>query len=201
MNSWVTRALRALPAAAITISLVGAPLAGRTQDATTALPSYAVNAGETIKGTISGFDGANLMYVRDVRGFIDNVTLHPGTVINPVGLRLQPGDAVSITGRSSGKTFIADQIDTPYREYGYDYGDYPYYPYYGYPYYGYPYGYGFGYGYGYPLIGFGIGFGFGFGFDRFGGFGRGFGRGFDRGFSRGGGGFSRGFARGGGRRG
>jgi len=90
------------------------------------------------------------MYVRDVRGFIDNVTLHQGTIINPTGIRLQPGYPVTITGRASGSTFLADQIDTPFHNYGYAY------PYYG-PVYAYPYPYP------YPAYRINVGWGWGWG--------------------------------------
>ncbi len=88
------------------------------------------------------------MYVRDVRGFVDHVTLRQGTVINPTGIRLQPGFSVTVTGHTSGSTFVADEIDTPYRFYGYAY---PYY----YPYYYYP-----------PYYGLSLGFGWGWGWRR-----------------------------------
>jgi hypothetical protein len=139
MNTWVKRALRTLPAAAVSLVLIAAPSMSSAQP----LPSYATKGGETIKGRISSFNGAYTMYVRDDRGFTDNVTLHQGTIINPTGIRLQPGFAVTIYGRPSGSTFIADQIDTPYRTV------------YAYPYYGYPYYYG------YPAISLGFGWGWG----------------------------------------
>jgi len=111
------------------------------------MPSYAVTKVETIKGTISSFNGAYNMYVRDVRGYIDSVTLHQGTIINPTGIRLQPGYPVTITGRPSGSTFLADQIDTPYRiTYAYGYPGYYGYPYYPYPAYGLSLGFGWGWG-------------------------------------------------------
>jgi hypothetical protein len=58
-------------------------------------------------------------------------------VINPTGIRLQPGFPVTVEGHANGSTFMADQIDTPFHAVGY----------YGYPYpaYGYPYGYGYPY--------------------------------------------------------
>ena len=143
MKSWVKRALRTLPAVAASITLLGLPSLALAQP----MPSYAVRKVETIRGTISSFNGAYTMYVRDNRGYIDDVTLHQGTIINPTGIRLQPGFPVTITGRPNGSTFLADQIDTPYRiVYGY-----------GYPYYGY------GYGYPYPAYGPSLGFGWGWG--------------------------------------
>jgi|HubBroStandDraft_4_1064222.scaffolds.fasta_scaffold509421_1 hypothetical protein len=153
MKSWVKQALRTLPAVAASITILGTPTIGLAQDT---MPSYAVGKGETIKGTVSGFNGTYTMYVRDVRGYIDNVTLHQGTIINPTGIRLQPGYPVTIYGRTSGSTFLADQIDTPYRIVsGYGYG-YP--GYYGYPYYPYPaYNIGIGFGWGWGGGGWGHG--------------------------------------------
>lgn len=148
MKSWVKQALRTLPAAAASIAFLSFPTIGLAQEP---MPSYAVTKVETIKGTVSSFNGATTMYVRDVRGYIDDVTLHKGTIINPTGIRLQPGYPVTITGRPNGSTFLADQIDTPFRMvYGYGYPAYPVYPYYGY-----------GYGYPYPAYGVSLGWGWG----------------------------------------
>ena len=121
------------------------------------LPTYATGStDETIHGMIASINGAYDVSVRDDRGFVDNVTLHQGTIINPTGLTLAPGQKVTILGRANGQTFSANQIDTPYHAYAVGYGyDYPYYS-------------GFGYGYRpYPVYGFGFGYGrsrFGFGF-------------------------------------
>jgi hypothetical protein len=143
MKSWVKQALRVLPAVAASIAVITLPSVGLAQ-AQEPMPSYATTKVETIRGTVSSFNGTYTMYVRDVRGYIDNVTLHKGTIINPTGIRLQPGFAVTISGRTSGSTFLADQIDTPYRVvYGYGYPYYPYYP--------------------YPAFNVGIGFGWGWG--------------------------------------
>jgi hypothetical protein len=133
-------------------------------------PSYAVGSQQSIKGTISSFDGQYSVLVQeDGKNYTDNVQMHEGTVINPTGIRLQPGMKVTVYGYANGSVFRADRIDTAYpANYGYGgypnggyggYGGYPYggyggYPYggygYGYPYGGYPYG---GYGYGYPYGG------------------------------------------------
>ncbi len=119
------------------------------------LPSYA-SGEESIRGRIASVDGKYHLQLRDDRGYIDNVSLHDGTIINPTGLRLSPGQSVTIVGHNSGKTFEANEIDTPYGRYGFA----PAYAYvYPYGYYGYPYPYRV-----YPA--FGIGFrdrGFGFG--------------------------------------
>ncbi len=128
-------------------------------------PSYSMphpppNPGEeTIHGRIVSFDGAYNLQVNDDRGFVDNVRMHQGTIINPTGLTLAPGMVVTIYGANSGSVFAAHQIDTPYQSYGYAYPVYPYpvYPFYGYPFYGYPYPFGAR-----VFVGFGFGFGFGY---------------------------------------
>ncbi len=71
-----------------------------------------------IHGRILGFDGAYALTVRDERGFLDNVQLHQGTIINPTGLTLAPGMVVSIIGYNAGPYFAANEIDTPYVYYG-----------------------------------------------------------------------------------
>ena len=128
---------------------VVAVLASCSSVAAATLPSYATNE-ETIKGTIASVSGNHHISVRDDRGFVDEVTLHDGTVINPTGLKLAPGLTVTILGRNAGSSFSANEIDTPYSErsgvtyaypylvdgafgapYGYGYpGGYPVGPYY-----------------------------------------------------------------------
>ena len=79
------------------------------------LPSYATRpAGEQIRGRISAITGKYSLEVRDVRGYIDSVALHQGTIINPTGLALRPGMQVTIYGTPAGSVFAANQIDTPY---------------------------------------------------------------------------------------
>ena len=78
-------------------------------------PSYA-NTEETIRGRVLSFDGGYDLRVRDARGFVDNVRLHRGTVINPTGLTLAPGMSVTIYGRNAGGFFAANEIDTPYHQ-------------------------------------------------------------------------------------
>ena len=131
------------------------------------VPSYS-SPGETIKGTISSFDGKYGLSVRDERGFLDNVQLRDGTIINPTGLRLASGMSVTILGQNAGNAFVANEIDTPYHvddDYAYSVPGYAnaVYP-------GYDVGYGGfgGFGYGYGSYGFGyfpgyVGYGFGFG--------------------------------------
>lgn len=113
-------------------------------------PSYAhPPTGETIRGTIASIDAKYHITVRDERGYIDDVTLHPGTIINPTGLTLARGQRVTINGEPSGGTLIANEIDTPYH---YSYVIPVYYPYPPYPL------YDLRYGFGYPRYRFGFGF-------------------------------------------
>jgi hypothetical protein len=150
----ILTALIALAAAAL-------PLGALAQTGGTDAPTYATapppsygTADEAIHGRVASFDGAYNLQVRDDRGYVDNVQLHQGTVINPTGLRLAPGMTVTIHGVNRGSAFAANEIDTPYDSYGFVPG-YPY----AYP--GYPYPYPV---YGYPS--FGLGFHFGPSFHR-----------------------------------
>jgi hypothetical protein len=114
-------------AALLSIAALSTPLAARAQQAPSA-PTYArpaVNGEETIRGRVNGFDGKYSLQVRDDRGFIDNVQLHQGTIINPTGLSLQPGMPVTIAGYNRGRVFAANQIDTPYGSYGFVPAGYP----------------------------------------------------------------------------
>jgi hypothetical protein len=122
-------------------------------------PSYAVKM-DTIHGRIASFDGHYALTVRDDRGYLDRITLHDGTIINPRGLRLAAGMSVTVSGRPSASALLADEIDTRYHEdpgsyYGPGYPVYQAYPAY-YPYYACCYA---------PYSSFGIGI-------HFGGYGR-----------------------------
>jgi hypothetical protein len=93
------------------------PAAAQTelQSAPPAPPSYATPSGEEqIRGTISAVTGKYTLQLRDSRGFMDNVTLHPGTIINPTGLKLLAGMPVTIAGHNAGASFTANEIDAPY---------------------------------------------------------------------------------------
>lgn len=79
-------------------------------------PSYA-SGEENVHGRVISFDGQYSLQVRDERGFVDNVRLHPGTIINPTGLTLAPGMIVSILGYNAGPYLAANEIDTPYAFY------------------------------------------------------------------------------------
>lgn len=109
------------------------------------LPSYArpgyATTEQTIKGRVTVINGT-YMEIADTNGYIDRVELHQGTIINPTGIRLEPGMTVTIIGHASGNKFLANEIDTPYH-----YSAYAPYPYYPYPYYGPPVYLGIGFGY------------------------------------------------------
>jgi opacity protein-like surface antigen len=102
--------IKQLLAAAAALALA-APVAAQAQE----VPSYAaVQNDQQIQGRVTGFDGAYNLQVRDNNGYVDNVELHDGTIINPTGLALAPGMIVSILGDSAGPVFDANEIDTPY---------------------------------------------------------------------------------------
>lgn len=88
-----------------------APLAASAQGA----PSYARPSSEqTIHGRIASINGTFNITVRDDAGYLDNVELHQGTIINPTGLTLAPGMTVTVLGYNAGSAFAANEIDTPY---------------------------------------------------------------------------------------
>lgn len=118
-----------------TVCAANAPIPASAQP----VPSYAT-AEQTIHGRIASVDGEFNITVDDDNGYEDNVHLHHGTIINPTGLTLEPGQSVTIIGYNAGSYFEANEIDTPYNYYG----ERPAPVYYGagwwYP--GFPYGYG-----------------------------------------------------------
>jgi hypothetical protein len=120
---------------AVTGTLASVTTASAQAPSPTPLPSYARPTAqsdeETITGRIAAISGTYDLQVRDDRGFIDHVRLHPGTIIYPTGLQLAPGMSVTIAGHNDGSIFTANEIDTPYS---------PTAPYIGYwPYAAYPY--------------------------------------------------------------
>jgi hypothetical protein len=111
-----------LIAALIAALSIAAPLAADAQIAPSGPgPSYADDSaygGEAqIHGRVLSFDGAYNVQVKDEKGYVDNVQLHQGTIINPTGLTLAPGMVVSIMGYNAGSSFAANEIDTPYTFY------------------------------------------------------------------------------------
>jgi len=95
----------------------------------------------TIAGEIASVDGPFNIRFADDRGFLDEVQLHPGTIVIPNGLQLAVGMHLTIEGSfDEDGIFQADQVDA---EYPYA-GEPPPPAYYG-PGWWYP---GFAYGYG-----------------------------------------------------
>jgi hypothetical protein len=78
------------------------------------LPSYAT-AEEVIYGRIRSIDGQYHLTVRDNKGYLDSVALHQHTLINPPGLVLAPRMSVTIFGYNAGSVFVANEIDTAYK--------------------------------------------------------------------------------------
>ncbi len=114
----MNRNIVALAAFTLASCAAAAPLAAQAQDEPSyAQPQYA-QADAQIRGRIASFDGGYNLTVRDERGYIDNVQLHDGTIINPTGLTLAPGMIVSILGYNAGPYFDANEVDTPYTYYG-----------------------------------------------------------------------------------
>jgi hypothetical protein len=104
-------------AAASAAVLLAVPFAASAQSYAQGQPSYA-SAEENLHGRIVAFDGGYNLRVRDERGYVDAVQMHPGTIINPTGLTLAPGMVVSVLGYNAGPYLAANEIDTPYTFYG-----------------------------------------------------------------------------------
>jgi hypothetical protein len=66
---------------------------------------------ETIHGKIASFDGAQNLQLDDDRGFVANVVLERGTIVQPNGARLAPGMRVTIVGTNRGPVLAANEID------------------------------------------------------------------------------------------
>jgi hypothetical protein len=66
-----------------------------------------------LAGTVVDFHGKYGLVVRDPRGVLKDVVLHPGTIIKPEGLRLERGMKVIVIGQAADQTFAAGEIDAP----------------------------------------------------------------------------------------
>jgi hypothetical protein len=67
-----------------------------------------------VQGTIVEIVGKYDVRVKTARGDIADVTLRPGTIINPTGMTLRPGIAVTVLGSANANSFAATRIDTPF---------------------------------------------------------------------------------------
>lgn len=68
-----------------------------------------------VVATVTDFHGKYGLAVRDARGRVIDVAMHPGTIIRPEGLRLERGMIVTIVGQAADRAFAAAEIDTPYQ--------------------------------------------------------------------------------------
>jgi hypothetical protein len=73
------------------------------------------DAPSRLVGTVTDFHGKYGLVVRDARGRVVDVALHPGTIIKPEGLRLERGMQVTIIGQAADRAFAAGEIDTAYQ--------------------------------------------------------------------------------------
>jgi hypothetical protein len=77
-------------------------------------PSAPVTAArDHLVAQITNFSGKYGITVRDAKGALVSVQMHRGTVIEPVGLRLDVGMRVALTGSVRDGVFQADRIDVP----------------------------------------------------------------------------------------
>ena len=102
--------VRAASACAIAM-LLAAPVATRAD--APAAPSASAEPAQ-ITGTVVDFHGKYGLVVRDERGALVDVVMHQGTVIEPVGLRLERGMRVTILGSAQERTLAANRIVTSY---------------------------------------------------------------------------------------
>jgi hypothetical protein len=106
----------AAAAAALAIGILAAPLAVLAQAQTPGpggpVPSYAAaSRDQAVRGIVANYDGKYVLQVRDRAGYLDNVRLHQGTIINPTGIPLQNGMRIVVYGYNAGQTFAANEID------------------------------------------------------------------------------------------
>ncbi len=115
MWSTMTFSVKAAAAAAAlaTLALAVPPAASaETTRSSGSIPSYAAaGKDQSVRGVVANYDGKYVLQVRDRAGYLDNVRLHQGTIINPTGLPLQNGMRVIVYGYNAGRTFAANEID------------------------------------------------------------------------------------------
>jgi hypothetical protein len=101
--------MKRLTRSALIIAALVLPVAARADMSNSAARS----SEQTIHGTIDSIDGKYVFTMRDGRAGLEGVTMHRGTIINPIGLQLKPGMRVAISGHAAGGRFDADEIDAP----------------------------------------------------------------------------------------
>lgn len=101
--------MKRLTSSGLILAALILPLAARADTS-----NYAITSGEqTIHGQINSIDGKYGLTVREDGVGLEGVTMHRGTVIDPVGLQLKPGMRITIAGHIDGRTFDANEIDAP----------------------------------------------------------------------------------------
>ena len=98
-----------LASSALILAALVLPIAARAETSNSA----ARPCEETIHGTIDSIDGKYDFTVRDGRAGLKGVTMHRGTIIEPIGLQLKSGMRVTICGHATEGTFDANEIDAP----------------------------------------------------------------------------------------
>jgi len=89
----------AAAAAALAIAALATPPAASAQARGPGgpVPSYAAASNDqSVRGVVANYDGKYVLQVRDRAGYVDNIRLHQGTIINPTGLPLQNGMRVIV---------------------------------------------------------------------------------------------------------
>jgi hypothetical protein len=67
-----------------------------------------------IAATVVDFHGKYGLVVRDAGGALAEVTLRQGTIIKPLGLRLERGMIVAIVGQAGDRSFAAAEVYAPF---------------------------------------------------------------------------------------
>jgi hypothetical protein len=99
--------MKRLTSSLLIAAALALPVAAWADTSAAAAPSNE----RTIHGLIDSINGKNRLTVREDRGGLVGVTMHRGTIINPVGLQLKPGMQVDIAGHADGDSFDAGEID------------------------------------------------------------------------------------------
>ncbi len=101
--------MKRLTSFALILAALALPVAARADTSSDAARSCE----QTIHGMINSINGKYGLTVRGGRVGLAGVAMHPGTIINPIGLQLKPGMRVTIAGHADRNTFDADEIDAP----------------------------------------------------------------------------------------
>jgi hypothetical protein len=101
--------MKRLPSSALILATLLLPVAAGADTSN----SEARSCEQTIHGMIDSINGKYGLTVHGGRVGFERVTMHRGTIINPIGLQLKPGMRVTIAGHAAGGTLDAVEIDAP----------------------------------------------------------------------------------------